>query len=419
MIEPAIRIQGISKAYRIGRARDSFPTFREALVRGLTAPLRRLRGRDGSANELFWALQDVAFDVQPGEVVGIIGRNGAGKSTLLKILARITEPTRGRVELGGRVASLLEVGTGFHAELTGRENIYLNAAILGMRHAEIRRKFDEIVAFAGTERFLDTPVKRYSSGMYVRLAFAVAAHLEPEILLVDEVLAVGDAEFQRKCLGRMSEVARGGRTVLFVSHNMVAVESLCRRAILLDRGRVTDEGPPATVIENYLAFFRKHMGDVSLAERTDREGSGEARYTAVRFLDDAGRPLPSVPMGGTLTVELDFVCHRTLTRPRFLLRFVNPLGQTVFHAKTHAALDALPQTRRGGTVRCRFPALNLIPGMYTVTVQINDSVAARVDGVEGAAAIEVSAADVYGTGRMPQEHADLMYMPAHWRVECE
>ncbi len=419
MTESAIRAQGIGKAYRIGRVRDAFPTFREAVMRGLAAPFRRLVGGNGASDELFWALDDVSFDVQPGEVVGIIGRNGAGKSTLLKIFSRITEPTRGRAELGGRVASLLEVGTGFHPELTGRENIYLNAAILGMRRAEIRRKFDEIVAFAETERFLDTPVKRYSSGMYVRLAFAVAAHLEPEILLVDEVLAVGDAEFQRKCLGRMSEVARGGRTVLFVSHNMVAIESLCRRAILLDSGRLIDEGPPAKVIERYLSAFRGHMGNVSLAERTDRAGTGQARYTAIRFLDDAGQPVASVPMGGALTVELDFVAHRALARPRFLLIFVNPLGQTVFHAKTHAALDAMPQVQRGGTVRCRFPALNLVPGMYTVTARINDQVAARVDGVEGAAAIEVRPADVYGTGRMPQEHGDLMYMPAHWSVEYE
>jgi ABC-type polysaccharide/polyol phosphate transport system ATPase subunit len=257
----AIRVESLGKRYLIGHQarQESYVALRDVIARGVGAAGRAarglLRGRPdlaGGTVEEFWALKDVDFEISPGEVVGVIGRNGAGKSTLLKVLSRITEPTVGRVAIRGRVASLLEVGTGFHPELTGRENIYLNGAILGMSHTEIRRKFDEIVAFAEVERFLDTPVKRYSSGMYVRLAFAVAAHLEPEILIVDEVLAVGDAEFQKKCLGKMGEVAGHGRTVLFVSHNMAAVQALCPRGILLNQGAIVADGPVDAVIGAYV-----------------------------------------------------------------------------------------------------------------------------------------------------------------------
>lgn len=251
----AIRANDLGKQYRVRqRQPERYTALRDVIAERVRGCFRRPEaGLSRAAAENFWALQDLSFAVRHGEVVGIIGRNGAGKSTLLKILSRITEPTRGRVELDGRVASLLEVGTGFHPELTGRENIFLNGAILGMRRSDIRRQFDEIVAFAGIETFLDTPVKRYSSGMYVRLAFAVAAHLEPDILIVDEVLAVGDAEFQRKCLGKLSEVAAGGRTVLFVSHNMGAIRRLCDRCILIDRGHVAADGSPAQTIDLYLS----------------------------------------------------------------------------------------------------------------------------------------------------------------------
>lgn len=266
MSTPALTVEGISKRYRIGVARERYPTFRDAIIGAVTAPLRRWRHlRDGvDGQDTIWALKDVSFELQPGTVLGIIGRNGAGKSTLLKILSRITEPTEGRARLRGRVASLLEVGTGFHPELTGRENIYLNGAILGMRKAEIDRKFDDIVAFAEIERFLDTPVKRYSSGMHVRLAFAVAAHLEPEILIVDEVLAVGDAAFQKRCLGKMREVASGeGRTVLFVSHNMVAVQNLCRRAVWLDGGCLKQDGDAGRVVAAYLGDAQRGVSGQS------------------------------------------------------------------------------------------------------------------------------------------------------------
>lgn len=254
-MKPIIRVENLSKQYTIGGAQEPYATFRESLISAARLPLNIIKRRaKENGDNRFWALKDVNFEVAPGEVVGIIGRNGAGKSTLLKILSRITEPTRGRIELYGRVGSLLEVGTGFHPELTGRENIYLNGAILGMHREEINKKFDEIVDFAEIEEFLDTPVKRYSSGMYTRLAFAVAANLEPEILIVDEVLAVGDAEFQKKCLGKMKSVSQNeGRTVLFVSHNMSAVQNLCTKAVFLQKGKIAQIGDVQTVVNNYLA----------------------------------------------------------------------------------------------------------------------------------------------------------------------
>ncbi len=257
MTDIAIRVEDLSKRFKIGVGKIHYDTLRDQLVGSMSSLLRR-NGRSHQGDDIFWALRDVSFDIKKGEVVGIIGRNGAGKSTLLKILSRITEPTSGFAKIYGRVSSLLEVGTGFHAELTGRENIYLNGAILGMRRAEIVRKFDEIVAFAEVEKFIDTPVKHYSSGMYVRLAFAVAAHLEPEILLIDEVLAVGDTAFQRKCLGKMGDVARHGRTILFVSHHMAAIEGLCNAAYLFDSGRLVRSGITADVIETYLATSPRH-----------------------------------------------------------------------------------------------------------------------------------------------------------------
>lgn len=284
MTDIAIRIDNLSKQYRIGGQKKGYKTLRDTLTETLISPFRRagrlLRGQDYGASEIketIWALKDVSFEVKRGEVMGIIGANGAGKTTLLKILSRITEPTRGYAEIHGRVGSLLEVGTGFHPELTGRENIYLNGAILGMRRAEIDRKFHEIVAFAEVEKFIDTPVKHYSSGMYVRLAFAVAAHLEPEILLVDEVLAVGDAVFQKRCLGKMDSVAKEGRTVLFVSHNMMAVQKLCTRGVWLSEGKIMKDGQAERVVSNYMRQALPALSEQVWTDRTSAPGNDKVR----------------------------------------------------------------------------------------------------------------------------------------------
>ena len=283
MSELAVRVNGLGKQYLLSGPRERYSTLRDRVTRLASAPLRMLERREEcpETNAPFWALKDVSFEVKRGEVVGIIGRNGAGKRTLLKILSRITEPTEGEVDVYGRVGSLLEVGTGFHPELTGRENVYLNGAILGMRRSEIVRKFHEIVAFAEVESFVDTPVKHYSSGMYTRLAFAVAAHLEPEILIVDEVLAVGDLEFQRKCLGKMGEVARGGRTVLFVSHNTHAIRSMCSQGILLQSGQVQFDGPIRACVDTYLKSVRVDSGSLTKSKEIVRPGTGEWRFTEV------------------------------------------------------------------------------------------------------------------------------------------
>ena len=308
MSDVAIRVEGLGKRYRIGGRQEQYQTFVESLVGALVSPLRRLRrlGKPVPPEEIFWALRDISFEVKPGEVLGVIGRNGAGKSTLLKLLSRITEPTEGRIEVHGRLGSLLEVGTGFHPELTGRENIYLNGTILGMRREEITRRFDEIVAFSEIESFLDTPVKRYSSGMYVRLAFAVAAHLQPEILIVDEVLAVGDVEFQKKCLGKMGEVAGAGRTVLFVSHNMPAVKGLCNRAILLHEGRIQCEGDVENTVATYLNLNHHARADGMVPETTPRIGTGAALLRQVTLGDSDGQPINHVLLGQPFSVSTVF-----------------------------------------------------------------------------------------------------------------
>jgi lipopolysaccharide transport system ATP-binding protein len=306
-MKPIIRVENVSKSYRIGNRGAAYDTLRESIVEAVRAPFERLRRRNGKRNdETLWALKDVSFEVAQGEVVGVIGRNGAGKSTLLKVLSRITEPTTGRAELYGRVASLLEVGTGFHPELTGRENIYLNGAILGMRKAEIDRKFDEIVAFAELEKFLDTPVKRYSSGMYMRLAFAVASHLEPEILIIDEVLAVGDATFQKKCLGKLDEVAKQGRTVLFVSHNMLAVQSLCSRAVWLDQGEIQTQGPTREVISHYLKTSLSMRAEQKWDDLSTAPGNEQVRIQRACVYPAGGLATRPINVSTPVVIEFEY-----------------------------------------------------------------------------------------------------------------
>jgi lipopolysaccharide transport system ATP-binding protein len=363
MSELAIQVSDVGKRYRLTQ-RESYRSLRDSMARAVGAParlVRRLSGRGGDATESepFWALRDVSFEVQPGEVVGIIGRNGAGKSTLLKILSRITDPTEGRITLRGRVGSLLEVGTGFHPELTGRENIYLNGAILGMRRVEIQKRFDEIVDFAEVEKFLETPVKHYSSGMYMRLAFSVAAHLEPEILLVDEVLAVGDASFQRKCLNKMEAVGKHGRTVFFVSHNMPAITRLCPRAIMLDRGKVFRDGPSPQVVTAYL---RSGLGTSATREWPDlakAPGDEIVRLRAARVRTEEGEIQEAVDIRRPVAIEIDY---DVLTPGRVLIpnfHVFNEDGVCVF-----VLHDLSPEWRRTPRPAGRYRSAAWIPGNY-------------------------------------------------------
>jgi lipopolysaccharide transport system ATP-binding protein len=427
-----ISVEHLAKRYTIRHQATGGGNYRrlsEELVGAFQAPFRalasRLRDRTAEAatpnrtTEDFWALRDVSFDVHEGEVIGIIGRNGAGKSTLLKILSRITEPTEGRVRIRGRVASLLEVGTGFHPELTGRENVYLNGAILGMSRVEIRRKFDEIVSFADVEKFLDTPVKRYSSGMYVRLAFAVAAHLEPEILVVDEVLAVGDAEFQRKCLGKMRDVGSHGRTVLFVSHNMAAIQSLCQRAIVLSKGACAFDGPASAAVDHYLSDTRRREGSVEFESATERSGSQAAHFLGVRFEDDTGAAVSTVPMGSPLNIVMTFACREPLSNLFFGVVVSDSLEQRVFRVHTAQSVGAgLPACHKGGRVRCRIPRLMLVPDTYRVTLGIARGTE-TVDHLVGAATFGVTEADVFGTGRHPTREGGPCFSDSQWEFDVE
>jgi lipopolysaccharide transport system ATP-binding protein len=414
----ACRIDGLGKEYRIQRLGSSdnfgYRTLREDLVRLGKAPLRMLRGLNSLETfEQFWALRDVSFDVQTGDVVGVIGRNGAGKSTLLKVLSRITKPTTGSVELRGRVGSLLEVGTGFHPELTGRENIYLNGAILGMSRREINRKFDEIVAFAEVEPFLETPVKRYSSGMYVRLAFAVAAYLEPEILIVDEVLAVGDTAFQRKCMGRMSEVGRGGATVLFVSHNMPAIESLCTRGILLDRGRVITDGKVKDVVREY---HRRIMDTQSInsdylwdVEGPERE---QKLIRSIVLLDDYGEPTNYLPLGGRLILRIGLHAAEPIDAPSIGIGFDDTLGQRLLTVHTPRSKLAVPRLAGRCTVDCEIAQFPLAPGDYWVKIAAG-TVEHAADVMEHALRFTVVDGDAFGEGRGYQSRG-VCVAPSRW-----
>jgi lipopolysaccharide transport system ATP-binding protein len=395
MSAPAIVAEQLGKAYTLThRPQQQYDALRDVLADRLRAPWRMFaRGRNGAHSEQFWALRDLSFSVAEGDVVGVIGRNGAGKSTLLKILSRITEPTTGSVRLRGRVGSLLEVGTGFHPELTGRENIYLNGAVLGMTRAEITRRFDDIVEFAEIERFLDTPVKRYSSGMYVRLAFAVAAHLEPEILVVDEVLAVGDAEFQRKCLGTMQRVSqRDGRTVLFVSHDMAAIEALCNRCILIDQGRLAHYGSAAETVSEYLRRATA-VAPGALAERRDRQGTGNVRIDDVRIIAPAG-----IATGRPLTVRIRYHADNADVRVREAgLSIWNDRDVRLVSISSEftGQLRDLPAS---GVVDCTIPSLPLVEGRYVLNVFVSSQHGLE-DYVLRVADLVVSTGDFFGTGR--------------------
>ena len=371
MADRAVVAENLSKRYRLGAGAHRYGRLSESLTKGLATPFRKLtrRGERPPSEEFVWALDHVSFDVEVGDAVGIIGRNGAGKTTLLKVLSRITEPTEGRALLSGRVGSLLEVGTGFHPELTGRENVFLNGAILGMSRADIARRFDEIVEFAETEAFLDTPVKRYSSGMQVRLAFAVAAHLEPEILIVDEVLAVGDVAFQRKCMGKMGDVAHEGRTVLFVSHNMSVVSRLCTKGVWLEGGRVSAQGPMEDVVRQYLGSDVGGEARYEAPANDAAPGNDIARLRSVRISDHLGRTVSSVDARHPAFVEIEYsVLQRR--RVRVGLQLVSAEGAIILTSHDTDDESMVGQEREPGLYasRCEIPSRLLKRGLYFVTV---------------------------------------------------
>lgn len=412
----AINVEQLGKQYRLGGKQAGYKTIRETLVNAAKAPLTWFRNTRQATNNVFWALNDVSFQVNHGDAIGIIGRNGAGKSTLLKILSRITKPTRGHVELHGRVGSLLEVGTGFHPELSGRENIYLNGAILGMSRAEINRKFDEIVDFAEIEKFLDTPVKHYSSGMYVRLAFAVAAHLEPEILLVDEVLAVGDILFQNKCLRKMGDVASEGRTVLFVSHNMAAIESLCKQGLVLNAGHVEFIGTQTEAIAKYFEKFNEKK--VSLRDYAHRPGNGTIRIVDVSFRDTSGRSIEVVQSGQTVDICFSFETSQNYENGyvHVGMQIYTQLGVQVFSQTTRIMGGGFTKVARSGTFICRVPRIPLPPAIYHLHcgVKVDELTA---DNIDGAITMTVAEGDFYGTGRVPLSNQGICLVDGEWRVE--
>ncbi len=399
-----IRVEGLGKQYRIGRIREPYKSLREVVTRATVKPFQwmwsRLSGGERSGNagdDAIWAMRDVSFEVKRGEVLGVIGRNGAGKSTLLKVLSRITEPTEGRADISGRIGSLLEVGTGFHPELTGRENIYLSGSILGMRKAEINRKFDEIVAFAEVERFIDTMVKRYSSGMYLRLAFAVAAHLDPEILLVDEVLAVGDAAFQNKCLGKMGSVAGAGRTVLFVSHNMGAIARLCPRALWLDGGRLREDGPAATVVHNYQTEVRSATGKWSrIGEDLENR---EFAFTAVRTLDQHRHPRDLFAADEEIVLEICYVVNRELSACAIAVRVYNFEGVVVFTTSDGDSerVSALKKTPGSYVASFAVHPYFLAAGVYTLQVAAHAPMRHIYELLDACVSLEVSASGSLGS----------------------
>jgi len=424
MSKPIIEVEHLRKCYRIGVVREPYLSLREELskkTRRISSAFSRAfqNGHSGSSvcETDFWALDDVSFSVQEGEAVGIIGRNGAGKSTLLKILSQITPPTQGRITMRGRVASLLEVGTGFHPELTGRENIFLNGAILGMRRGEIRRKFDEIVAFAEVDKFLDTPVKRYSSGMYVRLAFAVAAHLEPEILIVDEVLAVGDAQFQKKCLGKMGDVSLSGRTVLFVSHNMDAILSLCNFVYLLDKGHIINFQSPADGVKCYLEQGLKEV--LLPIHKKSRFKVSNRLPIIVGFCIEGGIDgRPQIKTGGSLLFSIELKDYEDLSRAECALVITDQQGNRIalFHTLYHSNL--IITGAKLGILKCHVPSLPLVPGTYLVDIILANGYQI-IERLERVAKIEVLFDDIFHTGKLPGKNQGCVVLPCHWEEQAK
>ncbi len=409
-----IQAEDLGKRYRIGGRKQAYGTLRDNIVSGVQASMHSLRGH-GSENgrKEFWALRGVSFEVKRGQVVGIIGRNGAGKSTLLKILSRVTRPTVGRAVIHGSVGSLLEVGTGFHPELTGRENIYLNGAVLGMTKAEIDRKFDEIIEFAEIESFLDTPVKRYSSGMYMRLAFSIAAHLEPEILIVDEVLAVGDVAFQKKCLGKMGTVAHEGRTVLFVSHNMPTILSLCERVLWLDEAKVIEQGAPRQVVQHYLEMQNASVL-IPLEQRQDRSGDGSVRIVSLTV--ESADPDKIIRSGSCLKLRIHYRSKQPVRYPQFVVSIYDSMdiGLFVLHNELAGGLpEILPAE---GDVTCLTDPINLTPGHCIIHLELLKG-NVRADYIPFAGSFDVEADDSFGSGILPARDWALCLLNQQWSFD--
>jgi lipopolysaccharide transport system ATP-binding protein len=415
---PAIVAEGLGKVYQLSHRIDRYGSLRDALTAAAIAPWRRFRRLSGgdASMEDFWAVRDVSFDVQQGEVVGIVGRNGAGKSTLLKILSRIVEPTEGSATLRGRVASLLEVGTGFHPELSGRENIYMNGSILGMKKREIDAKFKEIVAFAEIEKFLDTPVKRYSSGMYVRLAFAVAAHLDPEILIVDEVLAVGDAEFQKRCLGKMKEISEGGgRTVLFVSHNMAAVSTLCTRALLLSGGRLTADGSARSIVETYLASSKQSGGkSTALHVASGRRPGSFPHFTSMELLERDGIVTSVFSPGSEISIRIGLHIPNGLRAPKIGIGANNMRGERIFAVATYLSPTPISRVEDHSSILVTFKLPALYPGQYSFDASLSTEDGPFLDQVDDAATFEVIQDGYLGSSHPYFAEMGAVLVPSSW-----
>lgn len=415
----SIVVEKLSKRYKIGKLSQE-TMLREKLINLLKSPFQSSEQK----YETVWALKDVSFRVQQGEVVGIIGRNGAGKSTLLKVLSNITFPTLGSFKVHGRVASLLEVGTGFHEELTGKENIFLNGSILGMKKKEVESKLDAIVAFAGVERFIDTPIKRYSSGMRLRLGFAVAAHLDPDILIVDEVLAVGDAGFQKKCLSTMEGLQRGGRTVLFVSHNMAAVENLCSRGIWIDEGQVRMDAKAHEVIRAYMATFSSLQQNVNgFSKIENRRGTGEIRFTGLEILSSEGQPMPVLRSGDSLTLRFHCHANKDIFHPSLGLHLLTELGTLVASTSTWAHGIDIPVIPPGdGWIDLKIDMLNLIPSRYNLSLWITGKGQKVYDRLDHCAQLDVENSNIYNSGINIDHTWGIVYFPQKWDLtglSCE
>ncbi len=421
-MKPAIVVEDLGKMYRLGKKQPSVINLSERISNGFRSLKNKLSRNDEAYNE-FWALKDINFCINHGEVVGIIGRNGAGKSTLLKVLSRIVEPTTGKATVRGRLGSLLEVGTGFHPELTGRENIYLNGSILGMRRLEIQDQFSNIVDFSGISEFLDTPVKRYSSGMYVRLAFAVAAHLNPEILVIDEVLAVGDAAFQKQCLGKMREVSQAGRTVLFVSHNMSAVESLCTSCIELVQGNVKSIGNPKDIIQRYMASSQIEQSDlIDLKKHRNRKPGSKMLMETARLSSGGQDGVSFIQMGQPLTIAVSFDCkEESSLRPVVGVVIKDKYDVSMFGVNNRIIPGYVYSTAVSkGTISCHFDKMPLMPGSYSIDLYIGEEQTDQdLDIIFDAIRFDVEAADVFGSGKIPPPLCGNIFVPATFSLESQ